>query len=133
VNEVLNASDGWIGIEGLRKRKKAIIQKFPGVPRVGDTLHHGRPTQTGHGTYRVFGSSGSLGSILGVLPSMEGEGFGLARPSLGKAQVELAGPACAFGAGTDVGQVNVRYPTDCRAIRVMEGRAFAWAETRPTI
>jgi hypothetical protein len=53
VNEVLNASYGWVGIEGLRKRKKAIIQRFPGVPRVGDTLHHGRPTRTGQGTYRV--------------------------------------------------------------------------------
>jgi hypothetical protein len=46
-----------------------------------------------------FAEGGRLGSILGVLPSVAGEEFGLARPSLGKAHVELAGPACAFVAG----------------------------------
>jgi hypothetical protein len=37
----------------VRRTQMCFSQKVPGVPRVGDTLHHGGPTQTGHRTYRV--------------------------------------------------------------------------------
>ena len=46
---------GCICIEGIRNRKKPVLKKLPGVPRVGDTLWFGRPTQVGHGEYVVVG------------------------------------------------------------------------------
>ncbi len=54
-NDIDEDRSGWVCIEGIRNRKKPVLKKFPGVPRVGDTLWFGRRTQVGHGKYVVVG------------------------------------------------------------------------------
>ena len=52
-NIVYDDLTGWVCIQGIKDRKKEVLKKLPGVPRVGETLRYGRPTQTGHGKYAV--------------------------------------------------------------------------------
>jgi hypothetical protein len=70
-NDVDEDLSGWVCIEGLRNRKRPVWKKLPGVPRVGDTVWFGRPTQAGHGKYVVVGvewstadfAHGAMGSV----------------------------------------------------------------------
>jgi hypothetical protein len=52
-NDFLDDLTGWVCIEGIRNRKRPVLKKLPGAPRVGETLWFGRSTQVGHGKYVV--------------------------------------------------------------------------------